>query len=112
MKLIVAFAVTAALTAGPALAQGTFNNGRKPATGFGAPSSQAGTMGGYRPSYGQEPSSGARRPSYGAPSTMGEPAFKPYEGYRGGSVYSSKPKAPSGAKPCETSVYVNACKDH
>jgi len=110
LKLILAFAAAAALTAAPAMAQGTFNNGRKPATGFGAPSSpSAGTMGAYKPTYGQEPSAGARRPSYGAPSTMGEPAFKPHQGYKGSSVYSSKPQASPGAKPCETSVYVNAC---
>jgi len=106
LRLIVAFTVTAALAAGPALAQGTFNNGRKPATGFGTPSSSApAAPAPYRP-YGQPPSAG-RTP--GAPSTMGEPAFKPYQGYKGGSVYSSKPPAAPGAKPCETSVYVNAC---
>lgn len=108
LKLIVAFAVTAALAAGPALAQGTFNNGKKPATGFGTPSSGAGaTPSPYRPpSYGQAPSAG-RTP--GAPSTMGEPAFKPYQGYKGGSVYASPKPSTPGARPCETSVYVNAC---
>jgi hypothetical protein len=106
LKLIIAFTVVAALAAGPALSQGTFNNGRKPATGFGAPSS---TPQPYRPSYGQEPSAPGRPKTYGAPATMGEPAFKPYQGYKGGSVYASKPPPASGAKPCDTSVYVNAC---
>jgi hypothetical protein len=106
LKLIVAFALAATLAAGPALAQGTFNNGRKPATGFGTPSSAAQP---YRPSYGQAPSTAGQPKTYGAPSTMGEPAFKPYQGYKGGSVYSSKPPRAPGAKPCETSVYVNAC---
>ena len=106
MKLIVVFTGAMALAAGPALAQGTFNSGRKPATGFGAPASGPAAPSPYKPSYGQAPSAG-RTP--GAPSTMGEPAFKPYQGYKGGSVYSSKPSATPGAKPCETSVYVNAC---
>ena len=98
MKLIVVFTAAMALAAAPALAQGTFNNGRKPATGFGTPSSSS-----PQPA----PSTAGRTP--GAPATMGEPSFKPYQGYKGGSVYSSKPPPASGAKPCETSVYVNAC---
>lgn len=108
MKLILTLAVSLSLAAGAAAAQGTFNNGRKPATGFGTPSTGAGAPAAspYRPSYGQAPAAG-RTP--GAPSTIGEPAFKPYQGYRGSSVYSSKPPRASGAKPCETSVYVNAC---
>ena len=105
MRLIVAFTVAAALATGPVLAQGTFNNGKKPATGFGAPSSGPPAPSPYKP-YGQAPPAG-RTP--GAPSTMGEPAFKPYQGYKGGSVYASKPPPAAGAKPCETSVYVNAC---
>jgi hypothetical protein len=107
LKLIVAFTVVAALAAGPALAQGTFNNGKKPATGFGSPSSGQAAPSPYKPSYGQAPSTAGRTP--GAPSTMGEPAFKPYQGYKAGSVYASKPPPRPGAKPCETSVYVNAC---
>ena len=105
MKLIVLVTVVAALAAGPALAQGTFNNGRKPATGFGAPSSSA-----PRPSYGvdadQAPSGSARR--YGTPPSAGG-GFKPYEPYKSSSVYASPKPSTSGAKPCETSVYVNAC---
>ncbi|WP_421935586.1 hypothetical protein [Phenylobacterium sp.] len=103
MKLIALFAVAAALTAGPALAQGTFNNGRKPATGFGAPSFSA-------PSYGVEahqPQSGGAR-TYGTPPSAGG-GFKPYEPYKSSSVYASPKPSTSGAKPCETSVYVNAC---
>lgn len=105
MKLIALVTVIAALAAGPALAQGTFNNGRKPATGFGAPSSSA-----PRPSYGVEPpqaASGSAR-TYGTPPPAGG-GFKPYEPYKSSSVYASPKPSTSGAKPCETSVYVNAC---
>jgi len=108
LKLILAISVSAALAAGPALAQGTFNNGRKPVTGFGTPSSSAPQTGGYKPP-GQAPAAGGQPRTYGAPAAAG--GFKPYEGYKGSSVYSSKPSPPAGAKPCETSVYVNACKD-
>ena len=107
MKLIVVFTAAMALAAAPALAQGTFNNGRKPATGFGTPSSSSPQPAPSKPRYGQAPSTAGRTP--GAPATMGEPSFKPYQGYKGGSVYSSKPPPASGAKPCETSVYMNAC---
>lgn len=105
MKLIALVTVVVALGAGPALSQGTFNNGRKPATGFGSPSSSA-----PKPSYGvaphQAPSSSAK--AYGTPPSAGG-GFKPYEPYKSSSVYSSPKPSSSGAKPCETSVYVNAC---
>ena len=107
LKLMLSIAVCAALTAGPALAQGTFNNGRKPST-FGSPSSQATKP--AAPKYGQAPSSSAGGSrTYGTPPAA--PGYKPYEGYKASSVYSSKPQTPGGARPCETSVYVNACKD-
>jgi hypothetical protein len=106
LKLIVAFTVVAALAAGPALAQGTFNNGRKPATGFGTPSSSAPQP---APSYGQAPSTAGKPKTYGTPPAAGG-GFKPYEPFKPGSVYSSQTPSASGAKPCETSVYTNACK--
>lgn len=105
MKLMLSIAICAALAAGPALAQGTFNNGRKPST-FGSPSQAAKPS---APKYGSPSSSSSRPKTYGTPPEA--PGYKPYEGYKGSSVYSSKPQAPGGAKPCETSVYVNACKD-
>ncbi|HET6971903.1 MAG TPA: hypothetical protein VFH92_12300 [Phenylobacterium sp.] len=101
---------TAALVvgAGPAAAQGTFNpNGHRPSTlpspGFGPPAGEgtsAGTPGNvyhYRPATGQ-----IEQPK----------PFKPYEPPRMGSVYSSPKPAAQGAKPCELSVYVNACDRH
>ena len=111
MKLIVAFAAVAALTAGPALAQSSFN---KPLGSWtpGSPGS-SGASSGHRapspsystPSYGSEPT----QKIYGAPEPPKAPGFKPYEPYEPGSTYAS-PKPPSyGSKPCETSVYVNAC---
>ena len=104
MRLILAIAVMAATVGGPAWAQGGGFGTFKP-SGFGAPSSPpAGSM--QKPSYGQEPSTASRPRTYGAPAAGG---FKPYEPFKPGSTYAS-PKAPSyGAKPCETSVYVNAC---
>lgn len=108
MKLIVAVAVAAALVAGPSLAQGTFNSGKKPATGFGTPSSSAQQPSPYRPG-GQAPSSAGQPKTYGTPPAAGG-GFKPYEPFKPGSVYSSQKPAASGAKPCETSVYTNACK--
>lgn len=98
-------AAGAVLAASPALAQGTFNNGRAPATGFGAPSSAP--TGTYRPAYPAPPASRTRSPGAEAPGAA--PTFKPYEPYRTRSVYGSPSAAPAGAKPCETSVYVNAC---
>jgi hypothetical protein len=109
LKLILAFAAVAALVAGPALAQGTFNDGRKPAgspygvgssPAYGAPSSSS-----SRPSYGAAPT----QRIYGAPEPPKAEGFKPYKPYQGGSTYAS-PRTPAyGAKPCETSVYANAC---
>jgi hypothetical protein len=98
LKLILTFAAAAALTAGPALAQ---SSGFKP---FGVTSSAPGST--YK-RYGQAPSTAGRPKTYGPPAAGG--GFKPYEPFKPGSVYAA-PKSPSyGAKPCETSVYVNAC---
>lgn len=101
MKLIVAFAAVTAVVTTPALAQ--IGSTRKPA--------------GTTPTY-QYPSPNSSTPSYGSGSSqriqrpVGPPeaeGFKPFKPYQGASPYAS-PKTPSyGAKPCETSVYVNAC---
>ena len=97
MKLIVAFAAVAALTAGPALAQSAY--GIRPTPGSGSASTY------HPPSYGSAPT----QKIYGAPEPPKAPGFKPYEPYKPGSTYAS-PKPPSnGSKPCTTSVYVNAC---
>jgi len=104
LKLILSLSVCAALATGPALAQGTFNNGRKPST-FGSPTTQP--QPGYKPSTSDQGSTTSRSRTYGQPPEAA--GYKPYEGYKSSSVYSSKPAAPGGAKPCETSVYVNAC---
>ena len=50
----------------------------------------------------------APRPA-AAPSQPASGGFKPYQPYKGSSVYSQPKPAASGAKPCELSVYVNAC---
>lgn len=106
-----------AALAGPGLAQGTFNPGgssdawksgygaRPTSPGFAAPASRYGAA---------PPAAPARSPSYGAggfamPIQPGE-TYRPRT-YGSGSVY-GQPQAPSrqrGARPCETSVYVNAC---
>lgn len=116
MRTLMLTAVLAAL-AGPVLAQGTFNPGgssgawksgygaRAPSPGFAPPG----------PRYGAAPPAApARAPSYGSggfamPIQPGE-TYRP-RSYGSGSVY-GQPLAPSrqrGARPCETSVYVNAC---
>jgi hypothetical protein len=41
--------------------------------------------------------------------TSPSPGFKPYEPYKGSSVYATPKPAAGGAKDCELSVYVNAC---
>ena len=53
------------------------------------------------------PPTAPKRPA--APSPPDSGGFKPYEPYQGSSVYSRPKPATSGAKPCELSVYTNAC---
>jgi hypothetical protein len=97
LKLIVAFAAVAVLTAGPALAQSSY--GIRPAPGSGSGSTY------HPPSNGSAPT----QKIYGASQPPKAQGFKPYEPYKPSSTYAS-PKTPSyGAKPCETSVYTNAC---
>jgi hypothetical protein len=106
MKLSIALIVATVLAAGPAAAQGTFNNGQKPKT-FGTPAPAGSTQGGYALPGGSQGGASRQPGSYAAPADPG--GFKPYGGFKGSSVYTA-PKPPSpGAKPCETSVYVNAC---
>jgi hypothetical protein len=104
LKLIVAFAAVAALTAGTAMAQSAY--GKRPTPGPGSGSIYRPPSSGYSaPSYGSAPT----QRIYGAPEPPKAEGFKPYKPYQGGSTYAS-PKPPSyGARPCETSVYVNAC---
>ena len=111
--------ITAALAAlaGPVLAQGTFNPGGSNdawKSGYGARPASPG-FAPRAPRYGAaSPAMPARPPSYGSggfamPIQPGE-TYRPRP-YGSGSVYGA-PKAPSrqrGARPCETSVYVNAC---
>ena len=106
MKPLFAATLALALAAGPALAQGTFN-----------PGGAQGTFnpGGRQPAKPASPGFGVYNPAPPpkAPTTPAQPApggFKPYEPYKGSSVYGAPKPASPGAKPCQTSVYVNACK--
>lgn len=114
MKLQVVFAAAAIMAAGPAMAEpGSLTRGCNFATG--CPRAQAAKP----PSYGvpqPTPAPAYRGPTtskiYGAPEPPKPETFKPYKPYTGGSVYSQPSRQrPAGAKPCETSVYVNACGD-
>jgi hypothetical protein len=106
LKLPIGLVVTLALVAGPAAAQGTFNNGKKPGT-FGTPTPAPAPYKPYVPSYGAAPAAKPRSP--GMAEAPDAPTFKPYQPYKPASTYGA-PKPPSyGAKPCETSVYVNSC---
>jgi hypothetical protein len=61
------------------------------------------------PAYAPPQARATPRTTYGTPPSA--EGFKPYKPFQGASVY-SQPRgygAPSGARPCETSVYVNAC---
>lgn len=113
MRVLMLTAILTAL-AGPVLAQGTFSPGGSSSAMKPASPSRAST-----PDYGTLPppyrsATPARTAGYGAGgvSTPVQPgdAYRPRT-YGSGSVY-RQPQAPSrqrGAKPCETSVYVNAC---
>ena len=106
MKLITTLAAATVLAGGPALAQAPAS------TGFGKPYGSPAASASKPRDYGIAPPVGSSSSSsqpriYGAPDAGG--GFKPYRPYKPGFVYAS-PKPPSaGAKPCETSVYVNAC---
>ncbi|HZZ34416.1 MAG TPA: hypothetical protein VFE03_01730 [Caulobacteraceae bacterium] len=103
MRLQLVLAATAVvLVAGPAAAQGygTFAPGQSPPPGSYKPPSLSSV---YAKS--QAPSSSQRN----AGTATGASGFKPYEPYRPSSVYAQPRPAARGAKPCETSVYVNAC---
>ena len=103
MKLIIAFAAAAALTAGPTMAQSSY--GIRPTPGSASSTYHPPSSAYSTPSYGSAPT----QKIYGAPEPPKAQGFKPYEPYKPGSTYSS-PRTPSyGAKPCQTSVYTNAC---
>ena len=96
--IVLAAAVAAATGAGAAMAQSGYG-ARKPAPSWGVPQTPPDDV---------ISSSGRRSGSGAQPSAGG--GFKPYEGFKGGSVHSSpRPAASPGARPCTTSVYVNAC---
>lgn len=75
---------------------------RKPGTGYGVPAAPLPSP------YSTAPSGPGRSGAYGNPPSAGG-GFKPFEGFKGGSVYQSPKPAGTGARPCETSVYLNAC---
>ena len=101
-RFLIAASALAAVAASGAHAQGTL---------FGSQDTR-GTWGAAKSSSAATP---ARPPSattpYRPPTPATPPAggFKPYEPYKGASVYTAPKPATPGAKPCETSVYVNAC---
>ena len=85
--------VAAAAFAGPAFAEGGFGSFKKaPAT----------------PTWPALPGQPKPAPSLVAPPAP-TPGFKPYEPYKGSSVYAAPKPASGGAKDCQLSVYVNAC---
>lgn len=108
--LALSAAAALALVAGPAGAQGTFNPyGHRPPpppSGFGPPP----------PGFGADETPGAsgghahRR----SMEVIEQPRpAKPYEPPKlGPSPYATPKPSPTGAKPCELSVYVNACDHH
>lgn len=106
MKLFCIVVAAAVLAASPAVAQAPSG------TGFGKPYGGSSTRGkpldhGIAPPVGSSSNSSSRPRTYGAPDAGG--GFKPYQPYKSGSVYASPRPPSSGAKACETSVYVNAC---
>ena len=82
--------VTALALAAPAAAQSPYALPR-PASGYGVPAPPS--------PYGAAPSGSGRTGGYGNPASQGG-GFKPYEGFKGSSVYSAPKAGPSGAKPC------------
>ena len=110
MRLQVGLALVALLGASSASAQGygTFSPDKKPLAGGQHSPSLGSVYGGMSSgsTSGYGGSTATRPKIYGAPEAPASPGFKPYQG---SSVYSSKPATSYGAKPCETSVYVNAC---
>jgi hypothetical protein len=119
IRILILTAALAALTC-PVLAQGTFNPGGSNdawKSGYGARPSSPG-FAPPPPRYGAAPPAAPAGGAVGGyaryapiPSEPAAQPFKPYGGYAGSSVY-SRPSgygSNSGAKPCETSVYVNAC---
>ncbi|MEW5687604.1 MAG: hypothetical protein AB1942_22045 [Pseudomonadota bacterium] len=101
--LIVAAVLAGATSAAAQTGYGASNPGsgfgvggaRKPGSPYSLPQAQAPAASGTSRTYGTPPSAGG--------------GFKPYEGFKGTSVYSAPKTQGTGSKPCTTSVYVNAC---
>jgi len=94
LKLIIIATAALALAAGPALAQGSFNNGKKPAGAWrpAKPTTSLGDSSIYRsPSstYGSSPTAPTAK-IYGAPEPPKPQGFKPYQPYKPTSVYGKK----------------------
>ena len=90
--------------AGPALAEASFGSAvvKPPANPWAAkPASPARSW----PALPASPKPAAAS----APSLSPSSGFKPYEPYKGSSVYAAPKPASGGAKDCQLSVYVNAC---
>lgn len=105
MQLQLTMLIVSAMIAGPAAAQGAFAPRYKPHSGFGSYGSSSASK---PKSHLPDTSSPAAR-IYGAPKAPGASGFEPYKPFSGNSVYSRPKAATPGAKPCETSVYINAC---
>ena len=110
LKRLIGLTVSVALAAGPAAAQGTFSPEGEPSSTFGSGAPKPGA----RPStYGvpaQPPATASKPRTYWGPEAPKAPGFEPYKPFAGSSVY-ARPSGSgsSGAKPCESSVYANAC---
>ncbi|MBW8814459.1 MAG: hypothetical protein JF588_13615 [Caulobacterales bacterium] len=111
LQFLTAAILAGALASGAAAAQGTFGHESHipAAPGFGPPPMPGMPQNGM-------PSNGAPRSNIGhippAPSFPEPKPFKPYEPPKMGSVYESPRPPAQGARPCELSVYVNACQHH
>ena len=106
IRVAIVFAAVAAMAAGPAAAE-LFGHKIKPEDMQAKPRSYGVPA---PPAYGAP---AAPRPAAAAPRPPSMPApggFKPHEPYKGSSVYGAPRAATPGAKPCEISVYTNACR--
>jgi hypothetical protein len=99
MRLLISVSFVMAIAAAPAMAEGTFGSGKGP--WYRPRAATPSLADAYKP---------APPPKAASPATpLQSGGFKPYEPWKGGSVY-DPPKANPTTDPCKTSVYSNACQ--